>query len=978
MKKIIFSAAVAAMLCCACTDGIDEVATAPKADTFHATMKTTRTVMGDENAVLWIENDPVTIFNKTTDNLKYAATEVTGTSATLKHQEGLRGEKTLDNNYAIYPYDAAATLAGDVLSTSIAKEQTHDADANLQYAVMVAKSADNSFTFQNATSLIRIEVKTVIAGTVLKNIKVVSASKDIAGDVEIDMSAATPKAVVKSNGAKEITLDCGNVILNDKYTVFYIALAETEFPANDLKIVYTANFDGDDHIMEYPVKSAIKFNAGQFKTTKFTISEDFDGNTSVIKSYADEVVEALNAGQNVTLAADVELEETLVISSGTATLNLNGKTITNKADNATTDVLIVEEGATLTIDGEGTIEAVSGNDGFTVIADGTVIINGGTFKSGVEASGDGNCTIYARGNGKVYINGGNFSTPEGDDETYVLNKKDADRATTVIEVKGGTFRNFNPANNIAEGTGTNFLAEGYSSVELTPGVWTVMEGNYSTATNATLQDVITSAKQSNEPVTILLSENISDANISVPSGADVTIQPLNSEEIMMRSSTKEAFIQGYIKVSGKLTLKDVIIYGPEVATAGEVSQFSKSAIAVTADGEVVAEDCIFDLSSSVADATAITAWWSVGDGANINVKNCVFNCAGQRPIRSDACVTVEGCTFNDQYRYSVQMTSKSSTMEAEAEAYVNFKNNVINAGSTSSKPVYGVQLEGGSYGCSDLTINGSGNTINLGTTGKTSAMYYCDCGKVDHSSVVWNTEVAPVHETGYSVKDNTYYITSAEGLVWFANQVNVNKVNFSGKTVVLTADIDLKNMDWEPIGQTGNTQFNGTFDGNGKTIYNLSVNSEDKDDDGHYASGLFGWTEGGTIKNVKIDGATIVGGHLCAAVIGYISGSVTIDGCHVTNATITCKELDDNDDDPEGDKAACIVGQIGGDESKVNDCHASTSTVSAGRDAGQVVGAALGTIANGVTNCTATNVTVSANGTSSGKNINNTIIGRTN
>ena len=30
--------------------------------------------------------------------------------------------------------------------------------------------------------------------------------------------------------------------------------------------------------------------------------------------------------------------------------------------------------------GEGTVEAVSGNDGYTVISDGTVIINGGTFK----------------------------------------------------------------------------------------------------------------------------------------------------------------------------------------------------------------------------------------------------------------------------------------------------------------------------------------------------------------------------------------------------------------------------------------------------------------------------------------------------------------------------------------------------------------------------------------------------------------------
>ena len=85
-------------------------------------------------------------------------------------------------------------------------------------------------------------------------------------------------------------------------------------------------------------------------------------------------------------------------------------------------------------------------------------------------------------------------------------------------------------------------------------------------------------------------------------------------------------------------------------------------------------------------------------------------------------------------------------MAAEAEAYVNFKNNTIIAGSTAAgKPVYGVQLEGG-YGCSNLTINGEGNTIDYGTTGKTGTMYFCECGNVDHNTIVWNTEVTPVHE----------------------------------------------------------------------------------------------------------------------------------------------------------------------------------------------------------------------------------------
>lgn len=220
--------------------------------------------------------------------------------------------------------------------------------------------------------------------------------------------------------------------------------------------------------------------------------------------------------------------------------------------------------------------------------------------------------------------------------------------------------------------------------------------------------------------------------ISIPANKTVSI-----------IGSKDAVVEGQFKVVGTLNLSGITVDDPDAAVAGEVSQYSKSALALINSGDVVCDGVTF--VQDFNESTAITAWWSTGDGANITVRNCVFNSNGQRPIRSDACVTVENCVFNDPYRYAVQMTSKSSTMAEDAPAYVNFSNNTINAGTTSTKPVYGVQLEGG-YGCSDLTINGEGNTINLGTTGKTSAMYYCECGAVDHATITWNTEVAAVHE----------------------------------------------------------------------------------------------------------------------------------------------------------------------------------------------------------------------------------------
>jgi hypothetical protein len=211
-------------------------------------------------------------------------------------------------------------------------------------------------------------------------------------------------------------------------------------------------------------------------------------------------------------------------------------------------------------------------------------------------------------------------------------------------------------------------------------------------------------------------------------------------------------------------------------------------------------------------------------------------------------------------------------------------------------------------------------------------------------------------------------------MFWFANEVNVNKNTFNGKTVKLASDIDLKSATWTPVGQTGATTFNGVFDGQDYTISNLNVNSEAQTG-AHYSSGLFGWVEShtaghGHIKNVKINGATIVGHHNCGALVGYITQETAlVENCHVTGATITCTKANN---DADGDKAGALIGNATV-ATPVKNCTAANSTVSAGRDAGQVIGA--GKEAN-VTGCSATDVTVSANGTGTGANVRNEVIGR--
>ena len=232
-------------------------------------------------------------------------------------------------------------------------------------------------------------------------------------------------------------------------------------------------------------------------------------------------------------------------------------------------------------------------------------------------------------------------------------------------------------------------------------------------------------------------------------------------------------------------------------------------------------------------------------------------------------------------------------------------------------------------------------------------------------------EVIVVAE-GVHLKDEAYCINNKAGMFWFANEVNVNKNSFSGKTVKLDANIDLNNDIWTPISQTGATQFKGTFDGQNYTISNLNINTTDKG--GNYASGLFGWILAAKVKNVKIDTANITAQHYVGAIAGYLEYTgCTVENCHVANATIVAE----HNTAACGNKVGGIVGFAGNADTKVKDCTVANSSIKADRDAGQVVGAAKP--AN-VENCSATNVTVTAaDGCSdedAGKNIRNEVIGR--
>ncbi len=173
-------------------------------------------------------------------------------------------------------------------------------------------------------------------------------------------------------------------------------------------------------------------------------------------------ISTANDGDTIKLLADIDLSQTITVNK-TITLNMNGKKLYNTSDlwdKPTTDnnwsLISVRGSGNLTITGNGTFAAKE-NDCYAVDVQesATVTIKNGTFIGNIHA-----VYVFA---GTANVEGGTYSVQQkypdsakGDE--FVLNCYDANRAngTARINVTGGTFKNFNPADNKAEGEGNNF------------------------------------------------------------------------------------------------------------------------------------------------------------------------------------------------------------------------------------------------------------------------------------------------------------------------------------------------------------------------------------------------------------------------------------------------------------------------------------------------------------------------------------------
>ena len=154
----------------------------------------------------------------------------------------------------------------------------------------------------------------------------------------------------------------------------------------------------------------------------------------------------------------------------------------------------------------------------------------------------------------------------------------------------------------------------------------------------------------------------------------------------------------------------------------------------------------------------------------------------------------------------------------------------------------------------------------------------------------------PAGVTGNGTEAEPFILKTADHLAWFRDYVNVGKTSACAKIADDVEEIDMSTvcheadaekqvaeLSWTPI---GSKKYQGTFDGNGKTIRNLFISSTSNE------IGFFGCAADCRIKNITFDNAKVKGNDNCSTGIlaGY-AGSCVIENIKTTeNCSVEGKE----------------------------------------------------------------------------------------
>ena len=227
--------------------------------------------------------------------------------------------------------------------------------------------------------------------------------------------------------------------------------------------------------------------SGMYKVAKANPVAEINGVKYDTLQAAINAAQATKGGATITLLKNINTESYYMVNGDNpVTIDLAGYNITGSGISG---LFYVTAKGDLTIKGKGTVTAVEDNGAAMAVwvrsSLAKVTLEGGTYTQQITNTADPHFDLIYVERGNVYVKGGTY---EGATPDWTLNCKDDyyQSKEANIEVTGGTFVGFDPANNKAEGENTNFVPAGYVSRMDEDGSYTVVPEDAKITVNKSL------------------------------------------------------------------------------------------------------------------------------------------------------------------------------------------------------------------------------------------------------------------------------------------------------------------------------------------------------------------------------------------------------------------------------------------------------------------------------------------------------------
>lgn len=541
----------------------------------------------------------------------------------------------------------------------------------------------------------------------------------------------------------------------------------------------------------------------------------------------------------------------------------------------------------------------------------TLDLNGHVLKYGSANNGS---VIVVEGSGNLTLTDSNTTAkhkfmPNG--KLWVLDEASGTETVTGGVITGGT------GTDLSTYGGTTWYCGGGALIK-NGGSLTMRGGNIIGCSAECGGGVCIDSERNGEPGQFSMSGGSIIGCVASNSGGGVFASGKfqMSDKAVIRSCTVESTIQlicgggVYVNGSSSFEMSDTAkIEGCQAistsAYGGGVYVSSSSSFVMTAKAEI--EGC---------RAISNSANSSKGGGVHLS-NNTKFTLSGSAVIQN--CTATNSANPGEAYGGGVSAACvKEITLADSARIVGCTAANGSGLYITGSQvPGYGIlyansgSVEGdvvlGDYENYPCTITGSGGTVFKGKVtvapGSTIESGTFNGEVINNGTITGGVFIGTVSGsgtitggtfntpmTGSGTENDPYQISTAAQLKRFRDIVNGTggQTQNRGAYAVLTADIDLNNEPWTPIGPDRDSAYTGTFDGQGHTVKNLSVTVNVQPG----RAGLFGCVKDGSIRKLTVAGSVSCTANQgwCGGIAGYAMDE-TIENC-ASLCTVSCTGID--------------------------------------------------------------------------------------